>query len=87
MATTIQLKPERAIFNAGLFDSDYRYLRETASGYRTTLLAGPSVAIAVDTSLDRVSWRFKCGSFQRTGVSQDVAAPSNVTNTPTRIAL
>lgn len=85
--TTISIRPDRYIFNGGQFDSDFRYLRETIDAPRTTMLAGPSVAVALDSGPWRISWRFKCGSFNITGESDTPNPPADVTNTPTDISL
>lgn len=87
MPTVIRIAGTRVIFNGGQFDSDFRYLRRTDTGARTTMLAGPSIAVNFDSSSWRISWRYKCGSYTVTGVSETPAAPSNVTNTPADIAL
>jgi hypothetical protein len=85
---TIHITPTRCRFNGGQFDSDFRYLRETAAGARCTMLAGPSIAVALNTSFFRVSWRFECGGYVLTGKSEDGAnPPSNVSNTATNVAL
>jgi hypothetical protein len=86
---TIDITPTRCRFNGGQFDSDFRYIRETASaGVRSTLLAGPSIAVVLQSSSWRVSWRFECGGYALSGKGEDGAAPpSNVANTPTNIAL
>lgn len=87
---TISIKPNRVIFNGGLFDSNFRYLRKVASGWLSTLLAGPSLAFSTDASmLNRISWRFKCGAYTVASPSSayNPAVPSTVSNTPTNFAL
>lgn len=85
--TTVRLRPIRTIFNGGQFDSDFRFLRETADRPRTTMLAGPSIAVALDSGPWRISWRFKCGAFNVTGQNDSPSPPSDVSNTPSEIAL
>lgn len=88
MVDTIRITPTRCQFNAGQFDSDFRYIRETASGARSTMLAGPSIAVSLNSEHFRISWRYECGGHVLTGRSEDGnAPPSNVSNTPTNIAL
>ncbi|WP_072389906.1 hypothetical protein [Hyphomicrobium sp. CS1GBMeth3] len=92
MTQTILMTPERVVFNAGQFDSDRRYLRETSGTHLTTLLAGPSIAFAArsqDTFTYNVGWRFKVGAYEVTGEddSGDYPPPSSITNTPTNIVL
>lgn len=86
--TTVQITPTRCIFNAGQFDSDFRYIRRTASGVRSTMLAGPSFAVARASGSSVFSWRFGCGTYSVYGQSDNAAAPpSSVSNTASRIAL
>lgn len=88
MATTIRITPTRVIFNAGKFDSDFRYIRRTAQGARSTMLAGPSIAVALDPTGWRISWRFQCGAFSARGNGGgSVTPPASVPNTPALIAL
>jgi hypothetical protein len=87
MATVLQILPNRVIFNAGQFDSDFRYIRRTSTGVRSTMLAGPSLAVALATGPWTVSWRFTCGSYNVSGNSGDVSPPGTVSNTPSAIAL
>lgn len=87
MPTVLQILPNRVIFNAGQFDSDFRYIRRTSSGVRSTMLAGPSLAVALATGPWTVSWRFRCGDYTVSGNSGDVSPPGTVSNTPSAIAL
>lgn len=86
MTTVIEIRPERAVFNAGQFDTDFRYLRTTAAGVMTTMLAGPSIAVAFDASGGLISYRYECGSHV-INASGGPTVPSDVVNTPTGIAL
>jgi len=86
--TTVQITPTRCIFNGGQFDSNFRYIRRTASGARSTMIAGPSFAVARASGSSVFSWRFKCGTYSVYGHSDNaVAPPSNVSNTASRVAL
>lgn len=87
MTTTIKITPTRCVFNDGQFDSDLRYLRETAVSPRTTILAGPSIGVSLHSSPWGISWRFKCGSYNITGPDENGSPPSDVSNTPTAITL
>jgi len=87
MPTVLQILPNRVIFNAGQFDSDHRYIRRTSQGVRSTMLAGPSLGIALNSQYWEVSWRFKCGNYNVSGKSEHGSPPSNVSNTPSAIAL
>jgi len=73
--------------NDGQFDADYRYLRQTSSGARTTMLAGPGFAVSLNTSAWDISWRFKCGGYNISGDADAGSPPSNVSNTPSSVAL
>lgn len=87
MPTVLQILPNRVIFNAGQFDSDYRYIRRTSEGVRSTMLAGPAVAVSLHSSSWQVSWRFKCGNYNVAGTAADGSPPGDVSNTPSAVAL
>jgi hypothetical protein len=88
MADILSITANRVVFNGGQFDSDFRYIRETASGVRSTMLAGPSIAVSLNASFFRISWRYECGGYVLSGRSEDGnAPPTDVGNTPTNIAL
>mgnify|MGYP001167376854 CR=1 FL=1 len=87
MATVLRIQPNRVVFNAGQFDSDFRYLRQTSSGVKSTMLAGPSIAVSLHSSSWQVSWRFKCGDYNVYGDADNGSPPGNVSNTPSPIAL
>lgn len=85
--TTIKITPTRCLFNGGQFDSDLRYLRSTTASPRTTILAGPGIAVSLQSEYWVISWRFKCGSVNIAGPAEYGSPPSNVSNTPTEITL
>jgi hypothetical protein len=87
MATVLQILPNRVVFNAGQFDSDFRYIRRTSEGVRSTMLAGPAVAVSLHSASWQVSWRFKCGNYNVVGDCDNGSPPGNVSNTPSTIAL
>lgn len=90
MTVLVSIRPNRVIFSGGKFDTDNRYLRETSGAHLTTLLAGPSLALAVHANGSlaySVAWRFKVGNYNITGGVITLSPPSNVSNTPTNIVL
>jgi hypothetical protein len=87
MPTVLRILQNRVIFNAGQFDSDHRYIRRTSQGARSTMLAGPAVAVSLHSSSWQVSWRFKCGDYNVAGRADNGSPPGNVSNTPSAIAL
>jgi hypothetical protein len=88
MTTVISITPERAIFAAGKFDTDNRYLRTTDTDAMTTMLAGPSLAFNFDAGTGVIGYRYEVGSFVVVAVQSGwTTAPTDVVNTPTEIAL
>lgn len=94
MTRVILLSPEHVVFGAGKFDSDHRHLKENNAAPLTTLLNGPSLGLlvhSVGAYGNAVGWRFKVGSYNITGTSENYpnawGPPSDVSNTPTGIGL
>lgn len=87
MTDVIDILETRAIFNAGQFDTDFRYIRTVSSGALTTMLAGPSIAPVLNQTYDRISFRYECGSYVIVAASNLVTPPSDVVNIANGIAL
>jgi len=87
MTDTIDITESRAIFNGGQFDTDFRYLRTTAAGVMTTMLAGPSIAVIFNQSFDQIAYRYKCGSYIVVANTNNQSAPADVANIASGIAL
>lgn len=92
MIDTIDITPTRARFNGGQFDTDFRYLRKTSDGPRTTMLRGPSLAVRLYSADWNIAWRYECGGYVMLGITRSSsdaaqAPPTSVANTPSTIAL
>lgn len=92
MVDTVDITPTRCIFNGGQFDSDFRYVRRTSTGVRSTMLAGPALNPRLNTANWIISWRWRCGSYNVSGTGRISSTvlwdpPGNPDNTPSNIAL
>jgi len=86
---TLRISPIR--FSIGAFDTLFRYLRRSTGASRTTLLAGPSVSVNLNSTYWIFSWRYSCGGYVVSGTAKNsritVPLPSAPSNTPTSVAL
>lgn len=87
MTDTVLITPTRAQFNGGQFDSNFRYVRKTNVGTKTTILRGPGVSLSLNSDFWRISWRFRVGNYAVVGLSEGTPAPAFPSNTPAAIDL